>query len=61
LSPGELKICALMLTGLSTREMSTMLGVTDRAVEKHRYKIRRKLELPRSTNLNDYLGRLQGG
>lgn len=61
LSPGELKICALMLTGLSTREMSTMLGVTDRAVEKHRYKIRRKLALPRSTNLNDYLGRLQGG
>lgn len=51
LTPMELRICALLKTGLSTKELSTILHVTDRAVEKHRYNIRRKLGLDQNINL----------
>lgn len=51
LTPMELRICALLKTGLSTKEMSTILHVTDRAIEKHRYNIRRKLGLDQNINL----------
>lgn len=55
ISPGELRVLLLLRTGMTTPEMSAFLGVTDRAVEKHRYKIRRKLELPTHINLADYV------
>jgi len=51
LTPMELRICALLKTGLSTKELSTILHVTDRAIEKHRYNIRRKLGLDQNINL----------
>lgn len=54
ISPGELRVLLFLRTGMTTPEISAFLGVTERAVEKHRYKIRRKLELPTHVNLADY-------
>lgn len=55
ISPGELRVLLFMRTGMTTPEMSAFLGVSDRAIEKHRYKIRRKLDLPTHVNLADYV------
>jgi AraC family transcriptional regulator, chitin signaling transcriptional activator len=58
LKPAELKVCALLRTQLSTKEIAPLLSVTERAVEKHRYNIRRKLGLPKEENLVAYLARI---
>ncbi len=55
ISPGELRVLLFMRAGMKTPDMSAFLGVSDRAVEKHRYKIRRKLALPTHVNLADYV------
>jgi tetratricopeptide (TPR) repeat protein/DNA-binding CsgD family transcriptional regulator len=58
LKPAELKICALLRTQLSTKEIATLLSVSERAVEKHRYRIRRKLGLSKEENLVAFLARI---
>lgn len=55
LTPSELKVCALLKTQLPSKEIAALLSVSARAVEKHRWNIRRKLALPADTNLVSYL------
>ncbi|RJP59284.1 MAG: hypothetical protein C4541_06340 [Candidatus Auribacter fodinae] len=45
LSPRELEICNLIKNGLSSKEISDLLGISIRTVERYRYNIRIKLEL----------------
>ena len=45
LKPAELKVCALLRTQLSTKEIAALLSVTERAVEKHINSIFSKLSL----------------
>lgn len=45
LSPTELKICTLLRTGLSTKEIANVLVVSTRTIDSHRYNIHRKLGL----------------
>ena len=58
LSSTESKICVLLRDGLSTKQMADMLKVTPRAVEKHRYAIRKKMKLGRETSLTTMLSGL---
>ena len=55
LSSTELKVCALMKINLSNREIADLLCVSDRTVESHRYRIRKKLGLSSSVNLGAYM------
>lgn len=55
LTPAELRVCALLKTQLPSKEIASLLSVSARAVEKHRWNIRRKLGLPAGTNLVSYL------
>lgn len=55
LTPAELKVCALLRTQLSTKEIAHLLTVSTRAVEKLRYRIRKKMELPTTENLTVFL------
>jgi tetratricopeptide (TPR) repeat protein/DNA-binding CsgD family transcriptional regulator len=55
LTPAELKVCALLRTHISTREIADLLAVSDRAIEKLRYQIRKKLAITSSTNLTEFL------
>lgn len=55
LTPLELKICAMVRASLSTKEIMDLLQTSERNVENHRYRIRRKLDLRPHQNLNSFL------
>lgn len=53
LSRVERRVCALIKAGLTTSEMSTLLGISKRTIENHRYRLRRKLNLKPEQELMD--------
>ncbi len=59
LSPSECRICALLHSGFSTKEIATLLSTSERNVETHRLSIRKKLKLKRTDNLNLVLATLK--
>jgi tetratricopeptide (TPR) repeat protein/DNA-binding CsgD family transcriptional regulator len=54
LTPTEVKVCSLLKIRLSTKDIANLMHITTRAVEKHRYQIRKKLNLPSDTNLSTF-------
>ncbi|MEP7219227.1 MAG: tetratricopeptide repeat protein, partial [Bacteroidota bacterium] len=60
LTPSELKLCALLKSNLSNKEIARLLSVSLRNVESHRYSIRKKLGLTSDINLSSHLAGLQG-
>lgn len=58
LSETELKVCTLTRNGLTTKEIAEFLGSSERTVETHRYKIRKKIDLQKGQNLRAFLARL---
>ncbi len=54
LTPTELKVAALLKLSLSSKDIASILCVTVRCAETHRYNIRRKLQLPAKTNLTTF-------
>lgn len=54
LTPTEVKVCSLLKIRLSTKDIANLMHITTRAVEKHRYQIRKKLHLPSDTNLSTF-------
>ena len=54
LSPAETKICALLRVGLTSKEIAHMLTVSERSVENHRYRIRKKIGIG-DTNIIQFL------
>jgi FixJ family two-component response regulator len=55
LSPKDLRLCAYIKMDISTKEISTLLNISYRGVEISRYRLRKKMELPREINLSTYL------
>ncbi len=55
LTPNELKLCAYLRMNLSTKEIAQLMNITVRGVEISRYRLRKKLALPTSTSLFDFL------
>ena len=58
LTPIELKICLLMRLNLGSKDIANILWSSPRTVETHRYSIRKKLHLPKDSNLTSYLSRI---
>jgi DNA-binding CsgD family transcriptional regulator len=58
LSPRELHLCAYIRMNLNTKEIAALLNISHRGVEISRYRLRKKLELPRETNLSVYLSNI---
>ena len=51
LTPAELRICSLLKMNMSNKDISVLLNISDRTVDTHRTKIRKKLGLKRGENL----------
>jgi DNA-binding CsgD family transcriptional regulator len=57
----ELKVSALLVHGLATKEMSTYLSISVDAISKHRLSIRKKLGLSREDTLTSQLAKHLNG
>lgn len=55
LTPNDLRICAFIRMNLTTQEIAAILNISYRGAEISRYRLRKKLELDRSTNLSSFL------
>lgn len=58
LSQSDQKICALIKLNMSSKEMSRLLGISVESVHTSRHRIRKKMELSRNINLEDYINSL---
>jgi len=55
LSPKDQKLCAYLRMNLTTKEIAPLLNISVRGVEISRYRLRRKLDLDSSVNLNEFM------
>ena len=55
LSSTELKVCALIKAGFSTKEIASMMYLSYRTIENHRNSIRKKVRLEKDVKLNKFL------
>ncbi|QVY66585.1 tetratricopeptide repeat protein [Polaribacter sp. Q13] len=55
----DLKYCALLKLNLKGKEISKLLGVTEKSVHMARYRIRKKLSLNTDTNLIEFLNNIK--
>jgi tetratricopeptide (TPR) repeat protein len=55
LTAAELRVCSLLRLNLKSEEIAKLFCLSERSVESHRFRIRKKLELPKETGLTVYL------
>ena len=55
LTPYDLRICAFIRMNISTKEIATILNISYRGAEVSRYRLRKKMNLPREINLASHL------
>ncbi len=55
LTPMEVKVCTLLKLNLSTKEIARILQLSDRNIDNHRYRLRKKLLLRSDDNLSVFL------
>ena len=55
LTPYDLRICAFIKMDIPTKEIATILNISYRGAEVSRYRLRKKLNLPREINLSSFL------
>ncbi len=58
LSQNDYKLCAYLRMNLSTKEIASLMNISVRGVEASRYRLRKRLELPNETNLNEFIMQL---
>lgn len=59
LTNNEIKLCAYLRMNLSTKEIAQLMNISIRGVEVSRYRLRKKIELPKETSLFNYLLTIQ--
>lgn len=55
LTPNDLRLCAYLRLNLSSKEIAPLFNISTKSVEVKRYRLRKKMELPRETGLTDYI------
>ncbi len=55
LTANDEKLCAYLRMNLSTKEMAPLMNISIRGVEVARYRLRKKLDLEGSVNLNEFM------
>ncbi|WP_044206770.1 LuxR C-terminal-related transcriptional regulator [Flammeovirga sp. OC4] len=59
LSTQELKICAYIKMNMSTKDIANALNLSVRGVETSRYRLRKKLNLDKNTQLTDFIQKVE--
>ena len=54
LTNNDLRLCACLKLNLETKEIASLMNLSVRAVENSRYRLRKKLNLNPSQNLNEF-------
>ncbi len=55
LTSNDLKLCAYLRLNLSSKEIAPLLNISVKSVEIKRYRLRKKMNLDRETNLTEYI------
>jgi len=55
LTSNDLKLCAYLRLNLSSKEIAPLLNISVKSVEIKRYRLRKKMLLPREVNLVEYI------
>ncbi len=55
LTAGELRLCALLRLNLNSKDIATILGISQDSLRVTRYRLRKKLDLPKGTNLVNFI------
>ena len=55
ITPGELNLATYLLLNLSTKEIAEIMNISKKGVELARYRLRKKLDLPRKESLTAFL------
>ena len=55
LKKNDLKLCAYLKMGLSSKEMASLLNTSTRSIETARYRLRKKLDLDSGASLTHFL------
>jgi tetratricopeptide (TPR) repeat protein len=58
LTPNEERLCAYLRLNMSSKELSLMLNITSSAVDKSRNRLRKKLEILPTENLNNFITKI---
>jgi DNA-binding CsgD family transcriptional regulator len=55
LTPKELRLCAYLRLNISSKEIAPLMNISVRGVEICRYRVRKKLEIDRDTNMTTFI------
>lgn len=55
LTPGDLRLCALLRLNMPTKDMARMQNLSVRGIEAARYRLRKKLDIPDGKSLVDFM------
>jgi DNA-binding CsgD family transcriptional regulator len=55
LTPNDLRLCAYLRLNLSSKEIASLLNISSKSVEIKRYRLRKRMNLERGTNLISYI------
>ena len=55
LTSNDLRLCAYLRLNLSSKEIAPLINISLKSVEIKRYRLRKKMNLPREVNLTDYI------
>jgi DNA-binding CsgD family transcriptional regulator len=55
LTPAERRLCAFIKMNISTKEIAPLMNISVRGVEISRYRVRKKMNIARDTNLTQLL------
>ncbi|WP_159799341.1 histidine kinase [Flavobacterium sp. MK4S-17] len=55
LTPKDIKLCIYLKMNLSSKEIAPLMNISYRGVELHRYRLRKKMEIPTEENLSKFM------
>jgi DNA-binding CsgD family transcriptional regulator len=55
LTPNDLRLSAYLRLNLSSKEIAPLFNISTKSVEVKRYRLRKKMDLPREIGLTDYI------